>query len=81
MTAPLPGETILIHRPGHPDIRMRFGRVAQEGWDPGPGWLLLHGEILEGLPTPPGWRWQTLAARPVGPGVWAMVGTGSPPSP
>lgn len=78
MTAPRRGETILIHRPGFPDVRMRFERVAQDGWDPGPGWQLLHGEILEGLP---GWQWQTLCARPVEPGVWAMVGNSSPPSP
>jgi hypothetical protein len=74
MSVPKRGATILIRRPGADDIRMRFERLDQIMPDPGPGWLWLYGEILEGLPTPPGWQWQTLCARIVEPGVYEMVG-------
>jgi hypothetical protein len=72
--APKRGEVILIERPGARDIRMRHERLAQSGWDPGPGWLLLHGEILEGLPNTHGWQIQTLCARPIRRGVYRMAG-------
>ncbi|GIE35877.1 hypothetical protein Ait01nite_089220 [Actinoplanes italicus] len=73
--APRRGEEIRIIRPGAPDIRMRFERVDREaGWNPAPGWLLLFGEILEGLINTGGWRWRTLCARPIERGVYQMVG-------
>jgi hypothetical protein len=73
---PTAGEEILIHRPGFPDIRMRF-----ECLDPEmavlarPGWLWLCGDVLEGLPNEGGWGRYTLYARPIRPGVYQMVGS------
>ncbi|GIE75792.1 hypothetical protein Aph02nite_17420 [Actinoplanes philippinensis] len=72
--APMRGETILIRRPGAPDIRMRFMQLNTVNPAPEPGWLWLYGEILEGLPTPAGWTHQTLYARPVERGVYEMTG-------
>ena len=74
VTAPRRGEEILIRRPGCPDIRMRFAHLDPMGVAPEPGWLWLHGEVLEGLSTAGGWRWQTLYARPVERGVYEMTG-------
>lgn len=72
--APKRGETILIRRPGAPDIRMKFMQLNPLNPAPEPGWLWLHGEILEGLPTPPGWRYQTLYAQSIERGVYQMTG-------
>lgn len=78
MTAVVPrhGEEILIHRPGAPDIRMLFEREdpAFYGLGRSEGWLWLNGEILEGLHNAGIWKWQTLHARTVEPGVYEMVG-------
>ncbi len=75
--APRRGEPIRIIRPGASDIRMRFECVDHTaGWNPAPGWLLLHGEILEGLINTGHWRWRTLCARPIERGVYQMVPVG-----
>jgi hypothetical protein len=76
VSAPHRGEELLVHRPGHPDIRMRFEREDPVfyGLGRGDGWLWLEGDILEGLSTGPGRARQTLYARQVSPGVWTMVG-------
>lgn len=77
MGVPKPGEEILIHRPGFPDIRMRFEREDPVFYGLGrsDGWLWLQGEILEGLRTDHGWQRQTLYARQVSAGVYTMVGS------
>lgn len=77
--APRRGQKIRIVRPGADNIVMLFERLdVTAGWRPSPGWLLLYGEILEGLPNDGYWRWRTLSARPVERGVYQMVPVAPP---
>ena len=74
-TVPQPGDKIVIHWPGGPDFHMEFLGLDETMPAAHPGWLFLHGivgytEATRFFAEQP--TYQTLYARPIGPGEYEM---------